>query len=89
MRVLIAAGLVAMLSGCGGGFTGDAKAMNDMCISGGGEARYCDCVTKALQEKLSKDAFAEMAKGGKASELGANLDVIGEADAICGKKPVV
>lgn len=89
MRILIAAALLTLLSGCGGGFTGDAKAVNDMCISGGGEARYCDCVTKALQEKLSKEAFADMAKGGKDADLGANLDVIGEADAICGKKPVV
>lgn len=89
MRVLIAAGLAAILSACGGGYTGDAKVMNDMCTANGGEARYCDCVTKALQEKLSKEAFAEMAKGGKESELGANLDVIGEADAVCGKKPEV
>lgn len=88
MRVVIAAGLLVMLSGCGG-LTGDAKAVNDMCTANGGEARYCECVTKALQEKLSKEAFADMAKGGKASEMGASLDVIGEADAVCGKKPVV
>jgi hypothetical protein len=89
MRVLIAVGLATLLSGCGGGLTGDAKAVNDMCAANGGEARYCECVTKALQEKLSAEAFADIAKGGKNSQLDATLDVIGEADAICGKKPVV
>ena len=89
MRVLIAAGLVVMLSGCGGGPTGYAKAVNDMCTANGGEARYCECVTKALQEKLPKEAFADMAKGGKGAELGPTLDVIAEADAVCGKKPEV
>lgn len=84
MRFLIAAGFLA-LAGCGDTFSGDAAAVNDICVKNGGKAPYCACVTKALEAKLSKEQFAAMAKGGEAASLGDNLDAISAADASCPK----
>lgn len=88
MRRTFAAGFLAMLAaGCGDGFSGDAKAVNDLCVRNGGTAAYCECTTKTLQGKLSPEAFAQIAKGAPApAEMQATLAVIGEADKVCAGK---
>ena len=79
---VMAAALV--LAGCGG-YSGDAKAVHDMCTANGGKSDYCDCITKTLEAKLSKEAFADIAKGGTEGALNANLDAIDEANKACAK----
>jgi len=84
MRIAVSfIALAALLSGCGGGLSGDAKAVHDACAANGGEAAYCDCMVKILQEKLSPEAFAKVAAGDDDGDLMATLDVMGEADKAC------
>lgn len=85
LRIALALAPLAMLAACGDGvpFTGEARAAYDTCVSGGGEALYCSCVTTALQEKMSPEAFGKMAKGEQGDDLEATLTVIAEADETC------
>jgi len=87
-RIAFAIASLALLASCGDGvpFSGEARAAYNTCVSGGGEAAYCTCMTKALQEKMSPDAFSKMAKGEQGDDLEATLTVIAEADQTCGKK---
>ncbi len=85
MRVLFVAGLMA-LAGCGGApLTGDAKAVHELCIAGGGAAAYCDCTTKELQAKLTPEVFAQVARGETGSDPAATLDAMAAADKACVK----
>lgn len=76
---------LVLLGACGDGvpFTGEARASYDICIENGGDAPYCTCVTKALQEKLSPEAFAAMSKRQQGADFEATLDEIATADAAC------
>ena len=88
MRLAIIIGFAGLLAGCGGGsaFTGDAKAVHEMCVANGGVASYCDCTTKELQAKLTPEVFAQVAKGVAGSDPATLLDVMAAADKAC-KKP--
>lgn len=88
MRVAVGfTALAALLSGCGGGLTGDAKAVHDACTANGGEAAYCDCMVKTLQETLSPEAFANVAKGEDGGDLMGSLDAMDAADKTCKASP--
>ncbi len=86
-RIAIALTPLALLAACGDGvpFTGEARAAYDLCLGGGGAAAYCTCVTTTLQEKMTPDAFTQMAKGAEANDLEATLTAIAAADAACAK----
>ena len=71
------------LAACGDGLSDNVRAVRDTCAANGGEAAYCTCIAKTLEGQMSPQAFASMAKGGEASELGALLDQIATADAAC------
>lgn len=88
LRVASAIAPLALLAACGDGvpFTGEARAAYDLCLGGGGEAAYCTCVTTALQEKMTPEAFTQMAKGEEASDLEATLTAIAAADQACARK---
>lgn len=90
MKRLTLAALAAMatLAACGepGGFSGEAKAAYELCLSGGGEAGYCSCVTRALQASMPPEDFSRMAGGG-GDELEPTLDAIAAADTSCVKTP--
>lgn len=87
MRLRLALTLtpLALLAACGDGvpFTGEARAAYDRCIVGEGTPAHCTCVTKALQEKMSTDAFSRMAKGEVGDDLEATLVEISAADQAC------
>lgn len=87
-RALLSLTPLALLAACGDGvpFSGEARAAYDLCVAGGGEAAYCTCVTKTLQEKMSPEAFSKMAKGEQATDLEATLLTIGQADESCKAK---
>jgi len=78
---------LALLAACGDGvpFTGEARAAYDQCISGGGEAARCTCVTKELQEKLPPEEFTKMAKGDLTVDV-VTLTAIAAADQACAPK---
>lgn len=81
----LAAGLCCLvLAACGEGLSDNVRAVRDTCAANGGEAAYCTCIAKTLEGQMSPEAFASMAKGGEARELGALLDQIATADAACG-----
>lgn len=85
MRKLLVVAMLA-LAGCGGGgFSGDAKAVNDMCAKNGGKPDYCACLTRTLEASVTKEQFALIGKGGPTAELDAVLDDIAKADAACPK----
>ncbi|MEQ1781395.1 MAG: hypothetical protein ABMA14_08550 [Hyphomonadaceae bacterium] len=87
MRLAIKIGFAALLAGCGSAtFTGDAKAVNQLCLKNSGTAAYCECTTKELQAKLAPEVFALVAKGETGSDPAATLDVMAAADKVC-KKP--
>lgn len=85
MRKLLFVATLA-LAGCGGGgFGGDARAVNDACMKSGGKPDYCTCMTKTLEASVTKEQFALIAKGGATAELDDLLDDIAKADAACPK----
>ena len=89
MRLCVTFVVAVLLTGCGGGgdtFTGDAKAVNDLCLNNSGTAAYCTCTTKMLQEKLTPEAFAQIAKVNPEGDLSATLDIINTADKACAAK---
>lgn len=84
MRVVVS--LVAMaglLAGCGGGLTGDAKEVHDLCTSNGGEKAYCDCVTAHLQQTLTPEAFTKVGQADDGGDLEGTLDLLASAHAVC------
>ncbi len=87
-RLAIALAPLALLASCGDGvpFTEEARAAYDICISGGGEAPYCTCVTTKLQKDLSPEAFTQMAKGGEDGDMEATILAIGAAHETCEAK---
>ena len=72
-----------LLAGCGAGYSGDAKAVHDMCTANGGAPAYCDCMVKTLQEKLTPEAFAKVAQADDGGDLDATLDTMNAAHAAC------
>ena len=87
LRFAIALAPLGLLAACGDGvpFTGEARAAYDQCISGGGEAARCTCVTTALQEKLPAEEFTKMAKGDLTVDV-VTLTAIAAADQACAPK---
>jgi hypothetical protein len=87
LRLAIALTSLAVLAACGDGvpFTGEARASYDICVENGGDAPYCSCVTKALQETMSPEAFSAMAKRDQA-DLDGMLAAINAADESCKAK---
>lgn len=90
VKIVLAIAPLVLLAACGDGvpFTGEARAAYDICVENGGDAPYCTCLTRALQEKMTPEAFSAMAKGGESSDLAQTLDAIAAADAGC-KAPAV
>lgn len=87
-RAAFALAPLAVLAACGDGvpFTGEARAAYDQCISGGGEAARCTCVTKELQEKLPAEEFTKAAKGDLAAMELVTIAAMAAADHACAPK---
>ncbi|MEM7661665.1 MAG: hypothetical protein AAF292_05410 [Pseudomonadota bacterium] len=57
-RIVMAAGLISILTACGGG--GGKQVLIDACMDEGETRENCTCVATAAEESLDEDLFAKV-----------------------------